>query len=85
MSLRAYTVKKDIGDAVFNCYDPQEWFDRLSELGKFDNGVWMEITEEELQEMETNTQVPLSEEEREIIADIRAAMGDDDTLYLEYF
>ena len=85
MGVRAYQVSKTYGDEVFNCYYPQEWFDRLNQLGKFENGVWMEFTEEELQEMEADATCPLSDEEKQIVADIRTAMNGEDVLYLEYF
>ena len=86
MSLRAYVVKKEYGIQLFDCYHPSEWFDRLTELGKFDNGVWMEFTEDELQEMEADTENPLSEDEDEIIALIREVMEkqSDNCIYLEY-
>ena len=85
MSLRAYPVRKTFGDEVFNCYHPQEWFERLCRLDKFENGMWMEFTEEELQEMEADTTHPLSDEEKQIVADIRTVMNGEDCLYLEYY
>jgi len=86
MSLRAYIVEKKIGDELFDCYDPEEWFDRLQRLDKLDNGVWMEFREEELDEMEADTEYPLCDEEAEIVAAIRAAIaaGNKDYVYLEY-
>ncbi len=70
---------------MFNCYHPDEWFNRLLRLDKFANGVSMEFTEEELQEMEENATHPLSEQEKQIVAAIRTAMDGDDCLYVEYF
>ena len=85
MGLRAYTVKKKIGKMVFDCYHPQEWFDRLFRLDKLANGFWMEFTEEELDEMEEDEEYPLTEEEKIIVADIRKALAKtgEDCLYLE--
>lgn len=86
MGLRAYIVEKKIGDQLFNCYYPDEWCDRLDRLGKFSNGVWMEFHEEELAEMEADREFPLSDEEKEIVAAIRAAIATrgGDYVYLEY-
>jgi len=79
-------VEKEVGDEVFDCYDPPEWFDRLRRLDKFDNGVWMEFHEDELAEMEADEEYPLSEEEKDIVAAIRAAITarGKDYVYLEY-
>jgi hypothetical protein len=86
MGLRAYVVQKEIGDQVFDCYDPQEWFDRLQRLGKFDNGCWMEFTEGELDDMEADDKWPLTDDDKAIVADIRKALkaSGRDYLYLEY-
>ena len=69
------------------CYHPEEWFNRLMRLGKYDNGVWMEFDEEELDEIEADEKHPLSDGEREIVARIRAAMAakGSDILYLGYW
>lgn len=75
MSLRAYIVEKKIEDELFDCYYPDEWFERLQRLDKFENGVWMEFTERELDEMEADQEYPLSDEEKEIVANIRAAIA----------
>ena len=86
MGLRAYLVEKKVGDEVFDCHCPDEWHDRLMEMGKFDNGKWMEFTKEELDEMEADNEYPLSDAERTIVAVLRAAMAarGDDYVYLEF-
>ena len=85
MGMRAYIVEKKFGNEVFDCYHPDEWFNRLLRLDKFANGVWMEFTNEDLQEMEADSTHPLSDQEKLIVAAIRTAMDGDDCLYLEYF
>lgn len=87
MGLRAYLVEKKFSEEVFNCYEPDEWHDRLMAMGKFDNGMWMEFTDEELDEMEADEANPLSDAEKHIVAVLRAAIAAryaSDCVYLEY-
>ena len=77
MGLRAYLVEKKFSEEVFNCYEPDEWHDRLMAMGKFDNGMWMEFTDEELDEMEADEANPLSDAEKHIVAVLRAAIAAD--------
>jgi len=85
MYFHAYVVTKDIGDVIFDCYDSDEWTQRLLKLGKFDNGINMEFTAEELAEIEAQGDLTLHE--REIVWDLQGIIeaNGGKPVYLEYF
>ncbi len=85
MGLHAYLVRKDIGDVIFDCFDDDEWTKRLLAMGKFDNGVWMEFTGEELAEMEATGN--LTPYEQEIVTQLQGVVeaNGGQPAYLEYF
>lgn len=83
--MHVYFVEKVIGDVVFDCYDCDEWTQRLAALGKFSNGRWMEFTAEELTEMEAKGD--LTPYERDIVTVLQGLIEANrgEPVYLEYF
>lgn len=85
MGLHVYLAKKEICDVVFDYDRSDEWTQRFLALGKFDNGVSMEFTAEELADMEA--QGDLTPYEQEIVGQLKGSIeaNGGKPVYLEYF
>ena len=86
MGVHAYLVKKIVfGGIVFNCFHPDKWCQRLWRLNKFDNGVWMEFSAEEIADIEAEGD--LTPEEQAIVSRLKELIevNNGEPVCLKYF